>query len=131
MIATITLVMAAIIPGSPLPPPEPIDTSHVVAGWWSQYAQQPTDMMVAYHGFDWSDVTGYIAVPDCGRVGDYAYIRVNDGPWERVRVFDCMGDEGDISWWKQHNLIGEIDYYTALRYDVVGKGGVEAHLIWE
>jgi len=126
-----TLMIVAIVPGAPLPPPEPIDTTHIVSGWWSQYARQPTDIMVAYHGFDWSDVDGYIAVPDCSRVGQYAYVTVNDGPWERMQVFDCMGSDGDISWWNEHNIIGELDYYTADRYGVVGRGGVKAALVWE
>lgn len=101
-------------------------------GWWSQYAEQPTLNMIAYHGYEDEDVDGFIAVLDCDRVGDYAWIGINNGIY-RVRAFDCLGgwDGGDPEWWYTNNVIGEIDYYLAEREGVVGQGGVRAWLIWE
>ncbi len=104
----------------------------VETGWWSQYAEQPTIDMIWYHGYEDEDVDGFIAVLDCGRVGEYAWIGINSGIYY-VRAFDCLGgwDGGDPVWWYENNLIGEIDYYLAEREGVVGQGGVRAWIIWE
>lgn len=101
-----------------------------VKGWWSQYAEAPTNAMIAYHGYENEDVDGFIAVIDCTRVGQHAYIRINDSRWLYVRVFDCLGSNGDLSWWHDNNIIGELGYGLAKEYDVVGKGGIRAELQW-
>lgn len=102
-----------------------------ISGWWSQYDKRPTDAVIDYRGWRNEDVDGFIAVPDCKRVGQYAHITINDSDWERVRVFDCLGAGGDPSWWKENYIIGEIDYYLAREYDVVHKGNVKAEIAWE
>jgi len=100
-------------------------------GWWLQYAQSPTDAQIWYHGYEDEQVDGFIAVMDCDRVGSYAWITVNNSSWQRVRVFDCMGRDGNPSWWKENYIIGELGYYLAQEHGVVGRGGVKARIAWE
>lgn len=105
--------------------------SNTQIGWWSQYAENPTLSQIQYHGFEDEQVDGFVAVLDCDRVGQYAWITINDSPPLHVRVFDCLGTNGNLSWWRENNIIGEIDYYLAEQYDVVGQGGVRASITWE
>ncbi len=103
----------------------------VQVGWWSQYAERITNAQVAHHGFSFDEDKGFIAALDCSLVGEYAWIKVNDSDWFRVRVFDCLGAGGDPSWWRDNHILGEIDYYTAEKHGVAGLGGVRAHLAFE
>jgi hypothetical protein len=103
----------------------------VKTGWWSQYDEGPTLAQMAYHDFSIDDAEGFIAVLNCDRVGEYAWIRVNDSDWIRTRVFDCLGSNGNPSWWRNNHILGEIDYYTAVKHGVEGQGGVRAHLAFE
>lgn len=124
----------------PCPPPTicsfnlahaPIPVIPDMKGYWSQFAEQPTKWQIAYHGYENEDVDGFIAVMDCDRVGQYADITINgSSQWLRVRVFDCMGRNGDPSWWYDNNIIGEIGYPLAKQFNVVNKGGVRGELIW-
>lgn len=99
------------------------------AGWWSQYAQQPTDIMIEYRGWTREDAQAFIAVPDCTKVGRRAEIWINGNGPEDALVFDCTSI--NLSWWVDNRIIGELDYYTAVRHGVAGQGGVRAELIWE
>lgn len=125
-VVPIVMAVATAAAGIVADPPRP--QQH---GWWSQYAEAPTTAMVEYHHFDRQGIAGFIAVPDCKKVGAYAWIRVNHGPWERVRVFDCLGSDGDPEWWRHNNVLGELGYNLAAKYGIVGRGGVSAVLAWE
>jgi hypothetical protein len=105
------------------------ETQSVEYGWWSQYDQHPTDMMIAYHGYEDEDVDGFIAVPDCTRVGQYALIGVNEHVYY-VRVFDCLSRHEDLGWWTRNNILGEIGYYIAKDAGVLDRGGVRAWIRW-
>ncbi len=110
----------------------PVSAREVVqVGWWSQYAEGVTNAQVAHHGFSFDEDEGFIAALDCSVVGEHAWIKVNDSNWFRVRVFDCLGGNGDPSWWRRNRLLGELDYYTAEKHGVAGLGGVRAHLAFE
>jgi len=101
------------------------------AGWWSQYAKTPTDAMIAYRGYENETIaTGFIAVLDCDKVGQLAWITSNGSPGQPVRVFDCLGAGGDPSWWRENKMVGELDYYLAKEHGVLGKGGVAATIDW-
>ena len=126
---------------SPMVEPLPFIRTHSInadeIGWWSQYAEQPTKDQIAYHGYKpvrarlTSRVSGYIATLDCSKVGSFAWIKINDSDWLRVRVFDCLGGDGNPSWWRENRVIGEIDYYLAVQHDVVREGGVKAEIAWD
>jgi hypothetical protein len=110
----------------------PVEAEEVVrTGWWSQYDEGPTLAQIEYHGFSINDADGFIAVLDCDRVGEYAWIRVNMSDWFKVLVFDCLGANGNLSWWRNNHILGEIDYYTAVKHGVEGQGGVRAHLAFD
>lgn len=99
-------------------------------GWWSQYAEEPTLWQIDYHDYQDEEVDGFIAVLDCDLVGQYAWIKVNNSPWQYVRAFDCLGSNGNLGWWTENNIIGEIGYYLAEKFGVAGQGGVKARLVW-
>lgn len=65
-------------------------------------------------------VTGYIAVYECERIGQVVTVS-----WsvhvETLMVFDCAGDDETRQWMKQWNVIGEVDYYTARRWGMLGR----------
>jgi hypothetical protein len=65
-------------------------------------------------------VTGYIAVYECERIGEVVTVSWSDYT-EKLMVFDCAGDDETRQWMKRGNVIGEVDYYTAQRWDMLGR----------
>lgn len=53
------------------------------------------------------------------------------GEWLRAAVFDCAGHAETVAWMDEARIIGELDYATAERLGLVGRGGVAAELVWE
>jgi hypothetical protein len=100
-------------------------------GTLSQYDQVSTDMVLhnrsvfgqtAYTLPDKREgVTGYIAVYDCERIGQVVTVTWSNYV-ERLMVFDCAGDDETRQWMKQWNVIGEVDFYTAQRWGMLGLG---------
>jgi hypothetical protein len=100
-------------------------------GTLSQYDQVSTDRVLynrsafgqtAYTLPDKREgVTGYIAVYDCERIGQVVTVSWSNHV-ERLMVFDCAGDEVTRLWMKQGNVIGEVDFYTARRWGMLGLG---------
>ena len=72
------------------------------------------------------ETDGYIAVKDCGELGDIWYIQSPvSGEWESFLVIDCSrpeGTDGTIEWMEKWNIAMEVDYETAVRWRTVGRG---------
>ncbi|MBU2051218.1 MAG: hypothetical protein KKH61_19900 [Gammaproteobacteria bacterium] len=69
-------------------------------------------------------VDGYVAVPDCSRLGKLVYLRYS-GPWETFLVADCAmpkGTDGAYEWMTENGIGVEVDYETAVRWGIVGRG---------
>ena len=62
-----------------------------------------------------SGIDGFAAVSDCARIGDR--ITIDDRPF---MISDCAGDDATRLWMR--NVLVEVDYETALRYQAVGRG---------
>ena len=69
----------------------------MTTGWLSQYGEAPTIGTIAYRQsvgdlpLDLTPFAGFIAVADCGRIGDKGWLSIAGGPLERIAVFDCSG----------------------------------------
>lgn len=71
------------------------------------------------------DVAGYVAVVDCDRIGSLVWLRPYGGEWERFLVADCAGvADGGRAWMQAGGVLVEVDYETAKRWDVVGRGAI-------
>jgi hypothetical protein len=68
------------------------------------------------------EASGFIAVLDCGEIGNLIWVRRVGGPWERFLVTDCSGHKETTSWMTRNGIYGEVDYGTAVRWGVVGRG---------
>lgn len=67
------------------------------------------------------DATRYIALADCGRVGDSVMV-CHEGECWRALVADCAGvADGGLAWMLRNGIAGEVDYDTAMEYGCVGK----------
>ena len=97
----------------------------------SQFAERPTRAVIANRSVpgrtahtlpaNHADYDGYIAVLDCDRIGDVVTVRWN-GHTARAVVFDCAGDSATRAWMRRGNVIGEVDYDTAKRWVMIGRG---------
>ena len=68
-------------------------------------------------------VDGFVAVKDCARIGDIMYLRpAGTVHWERFMVADCSGHTSTTEWMKRNNILVEVDYQTARRWNTIGKG---------
>lgn len=72
------------------------------------------------------ETDGYIAVQECGELGDIWWIQnpLTD-VWESFLVIDCSmpaGTDGTIEWMKENDIAMEVDYETAVRWETVGGG---------
>jgi hypothetical protein len=102
-----------------------------VVGVFSQYAQRPTDQVLWNRSIpgrtaytlpvEREGIDGYLAVAECERIGEVVTVSWR-GRTERLMVFDCAGDGRTRSWMKRGNILGELDYYTAKRWGVLGRG---------
>jgi len=75
-------------------------------------------------------VDGYVAAQDCNAIGSIVHLRQNaHGEWERFLVTDCASHSGgspnagesSYEWMRRNNILYEIDYETALRWNTVGR----------
>ena len=71
------------------------------------------------------EVDGFIARMDCSEIGHVVEIE-HAGKIEHLLVTDCVGDIETHDWMLNNNILGEVDYRTAQRWDVVGRG---AHIL--
>ena len=67
-------------------------------------------------------VDGYIALESCARIGEIVRIRHEGDPWESFLVTDCSGHVETTDWMLRNNIFGEVDYETAVRWNVLGRG---------
>lgn len=108
-----------------------ISSALCLTGALSQYAEPPT-LAVIHNRLtpgrtawdlpaDWRSYDGLIAVKDCQDLGT-VYTVTWQGHTARMLAYDCAGDPGTRAWMTKGHVIGEIDYYTAQRWGVVGRG---------
>lgn len=109
-------------------------------GWASQYGSNTvTDVTLeARQGWghlpeDVSMYDGFVATESCDHIGKEMYLYREGIGLEFFAVFDCSGHASTTRWMKANNILVEIDHRTAVRWDVVGEGGVEILMIpcWE
>jgi hypothetical protein len=95
------------------------------AGVASQYGPGIMTNVVEYRR-EWHQLpplpaVGYIAVDDCSRIGERVWVKHGDDV-EPMVVADCAGDDATRRWMRDNNILMEVDYETALRWDAVGRG---------
>jgi hypothetical protein len=72
---------------------------------------------------DLSHYDGFIAMESCSELGNEYFIRpVGQQLWELFLVTDCSGHNSTSQWMLQNNILIEVDYETALRWNTVGRG---------
>lgn len=114
------------VPLEPIPP-EP------VTGWASQYAKGVMERVLDYrirHGTVIPDnVDGYVAAQECSDIGKIVYLRpLGSQNWESFWVADCAGPHlrpdglTGYQWMLRYNILVEVDWETAVRWDTVGRG---------
>lgn len=117
------LPMGACVAETDLPQIDHVD------GRASQYAQGVMDRVVRLK-VRWGDIDldsyhvvhGFVAVPECDRMGDIVLARpVGQSHWEAFVAVDCGGPDRAYHWMKNNNIIVEVDYNTARRWDTVGR----------
>lgn len=115
ILGTLALLM---MPGPELPWHGP---EHVEVGWLSRYAPGVMDDQVTYRigtgeapadAFDQFQI--FIAVEDCGKIGDVLFIRPYDsetgvkGRWKEALVVDCAGDVETVEWMQTNHILAEV-----------------------
>jgi len=69
------------------------------------------------------EVDGYIAVRDCHHIGEVWQLRPKGEDFvENFLVIDCSGSAETTAWMNRNNIIAEVDFQTAQRWDTVGRG---------
>lgn len=73
---------------------------------------------------DLSRYDGFIAMESCAELGNEYYIKPDDPQYdfELFLVVDCSGHSETTQWMLHNNIIAEIDYGTAERWQTVGYG---------
>lgn len=107
-------------------PPAPCQT-----GTLSQYALRPTLEVIRNRSVpgrtaytlpaDWRKYDGLLAVKDCADLGK-VYRVTWRGHTGRFLAFDCSGSQATAHWMVRHGIVGEVDYWTALDWGMIGKG---------
>lgn len=72
---------------------------------------------------------GFIATPECD-IGREGWLSVEDNDWIFVVAADCSGHASTTEWMERSNIIAELSFSLAARYDVVGKGDIEGRIAW-
>jgi hypothetical protein len=74
------------------------------------------------------DVNGFVATQDCDLIGDIIWLRPeSSGAWESFWVVDCAskkldrGNESTYNWMLRNNILVEIDFETAQRWETIGR----------
>ena len=67
---------------------------------------------------------GYVATLEANLIGSFVYIRPEGADiWEQFLVVDCAGHaDGGYAWMLRNNVLVEVDYETAVRWNTVGRG---------
>ena len=105
----------------------------ILVGIASQYAPGVMDKTIAIRQIpgktaytvpqNLSKYNGFIAMESCVELGNEYYVKpVESTTWELFLVVDCSGHSTTSDWMKRNNIIMEVDYNTAVRWDTVGKG---------
>ena len=131
----------ALLLSQPAPP-------DIQTGWASQYAPDVMERVVANRlagccgryglPLELPPVDGYVAAREPGDIGRLVWLRpVGATAWERFLVVDCAG-RGDRrvsdglsghAWMTRYNVLVEVDYQTAVRWNTVGRG-IRVELSW-
>lgn len=110
----------------------------VISGWASQYSpgvmestvEARQDGCCKYNlprGLP--QVDGFVAVSDCSNIGRLLLLRPEGSrKWERFLAADCAGP-GAYEWMLHNNILVEVDYETAARWDTVGRG-IRVEMRW-
>lgn len=69
---------------------------------------------------DRQGVDGYIAALSCRDIGQVWTVHWQ-GRTARLMVYDCAGDARTRAWMQRGNVLGEVDYYTARDWGIVGR----------
>lgn len=67
--------------------------------------------------FPTPQVEGYLAVENCSRIGENVWI-----DQLKFLITDCSGSLQTSQWMWNNNILGEVDYETALRWGTIGRG---------
>lgn len=110
-------------------------TTPVLDGYASQYADHIMEATIdARQG--WGHLPYYLehydvfgAVADCGRIGDEFLVQY-DNQWYLGLATDCAGHIETVEWMDSNRILIEVDYDTAVEWNVVGQGGVEIDFAW-
>lgn len=120
-----------------MPIAEPFPASQPERGYFSQYARIPSEATIAIRQ-EWrqlpADLSPWpvrLAVADCGRIGATGWAWMDGQPAERAIVFDCSGHDHTTAWMEAANIIAEVDYDTAVRWGIVGQGGISGAVIYD
>ena len=129
------LMLVAVLITSQYPLMSSSNDSGVMEGWATHYADTVmentiyTQTYVLNHlpeDIDFDFFEGFIASPDCSRIGEIAYISHNERPFSPYLVVDCAGAnsivEGGITWMERDNVLAEVDWDTCVRWDTCGGG---------
>lgn len=143
--AILTLSVAIMMGAAPVIPPTPDNTPfnrgskhfQIIEGTFSQYNRGPTDSQIWYH----TEVTGllkkgrgyqgFVAVVDCDRVGDDAWIRVGKSGWLKVFVFDCSGHLSTTRWMFENNIPAELGWYLVEKLDLSHGVGIPGAITYQ
>lgn len=105
----------------------------VLVGIASQYAPGVMDKTIAIRQIpgktaytvpqDLSKYDGFVAMESCSELGNEYYVKPAESTtWELFLVVDCSGHSSTSEWMKRNNIIVEVDYETAKRWNTIGKG---------
>ena len=92
----------------------------------SHYAKDVMQWQVDYHNLVLPCEGCAIAVEDCSEIGNHWWIRPlgSSEEWTEVVVADCAGrdayDKNGVSWMTKNNVICELSYLLAQKYDAIG-----------
>ena len=108
-----------------------LSLSLCTTGTLSQYSERPTLEVIANRSVvgraaytlpdNWREYDGLIAVKDCADLGNVYHIYWQ-GHYARVLAFDCSGHASTKAWMTRNGVLGELDFYTARRWNMLGKG---------
>lgn len=116
----------------------PCVTAPIATGWASHYNPDIMEsvVMVNYRHGNLPPHTAvfdtYVAVLDCDYVGSTILIRpAHTRQWTTALVSDCACacHPDTISWMQDNNIIVELDFPTALRWNAVG-GGLKVDVVF-
>ena len=105
----------------------------LLTGIASQYAPNKMEQVIAVRQIpgktaytitqDLTAYDGFIAMQDCNELGNEYYLRpINTTNWELFLVTDCSGHTETSNWMRRNNIIVEVDYETAKRWETIGNG---------